>query len=489
MADLAVTYSAAPVMSSLLDSDAFVRGIVGPVGSGKSVGCILEILRRAVEQKPGPDGVRRTRFAVVRNTYGQLRDTTRKTFEQWIPPALGEWREQEFTFVMDFNDVHCEVLFRALDRPEDVKKLLSLELTGAFVNEFREIARNVFDVLQTRVGRYPSRTQGGPTWFGVWFDTNPWHAGHWAQQLFHKKPEGHELYRQPSGRSKHAENVENLPPGYYERLCIGKDAEWIRVYVEGLEATSDVGSIYGALLDDLDKRGGLDDFELEDSIPEVFTSWDLGHDDATAIWFWRFDENRDVDFIDYYENHGQPMSFYFGLLEKLAMERGYGYAHNFLPPDARAKNLQTGSSILEMCVKEWGNKVSIVPSMSVADGLTAGRWLLEQSTRIHPRCVFELGASIGVDAQREERGLESLRQYRRKWDEDRKTFSSEPIHDWASHGADAFRYAAIVVRNAELSTRKPKATKDALQERINRGITLDDAWREHERSADRSERI
>lgn len=477
-----ISYLAPPTVSEFLDSEAFVRGIMGPVGSSKSSGCVTEILRRASEQAPGPDGVRRTRAVIIRNTYPELRDTTEKTFRDWIPDALGKWDNEAFTFNAKFNDVECEILFRALDKPKDVKKLLSLELTFAYINEFREMPKAIFDGLQARVGRYPSVVNGGATWFGIWFDTNPWHDGHWAQRLFATKPQGFELYCQPSGRGQHAENVENLPSGYYERLCIGKDADWIKVYVDGEVASSDAGSIYGALLDDLAKRGGLDNFEIGDVVPGVLTTWDLGHGDATSIWFWRFDEDRQVDFVDYYEAHGKPMSYYFGLLDKKAAEYGYQYRHHFLPHDARAKNLQTGSSILEMCLKEWGDKVSIVPGMSMADGLTAGRWLLEQSTRFHPRC------SEPMDSDDKD-GVDCLRQYRRKWDEEKKIFSSEPVHDWASNGADAFRYTAIIARNAELATRPEADKQDELQERVNRGITLDEAWREHERNTGGSERV
>lgn len=234
MSELRIQYDPPPTVERFLASDAFVRCIVGPIGSGKSSGCVMEILRRAVEQEPGPDGKRRTRFAVIRNTYPELRDTTRKTFEQWIPDAIGEWHEQEFTFRMSFNDVECEVLFRALDRPDHVKKLLSLELTGAYLNEAKEIARGVFDMLQGRVGRYPSKLQGGASWFGIWMDTNPCDTDHWIYKLLEEaRPEGFELFRQPSGLSPHAENLANLPPGYYERLTAGKDADWINVYLRG----------------------------------------------------------------------------------------------------------------------------------------------------------------------------------------------------------------------------------------------------------------
>ncbi len=461
-----VKYDAPPTLHRFLCSDAFVRCVLGPVGSGKSSASVVEILRRAVEQKPGPDGVRRTRFAVIRNTYGQLRDTTRKTFEQWIPQNLGTWHEQEFSFELEFNDVHCEVLFRALDRPEDVNKLLSLELTGAYINEGREISKSVFEVLQTRVGRYPSKAQGGPTWFGVWMDTNPWHSGHWASRLFKQHPEGHELFRQPGGRASDAENVENLPDGYYARLCFGKDAEWVKVYVDGLDATSDVGSVYGHLLSQLDARGGVAGFDYEPD--SIFTSWDIGgagaRGDSTAIWFWRLNDKGMPDLVDYYEANGRPMSHYFDLIEG----KGYHYIKHWFPHDARAKTLQTGSSILEQTADRWGaENVAITPQLSLADGIQASRWLLEQPMRIH------------TDAMQ---GLECLQEYRYEWNEADRCFSNTPLHNWASHGADAFRYLACVVKTTELLTRKPVQLNKPAAVPLDQAFTLENLWQQHDRS-------
>lgn len=234
MADVTVKYDPPRTMAAFLASHAFVRCVVGPVGSGKSSGCCVEILRRSSEQAPGPDGKRRTRWAVIRNTYAELRDTTRKTFEDWIPAVLGTWREADFIFELRYGDVVAEILFRALDRPEDVRKLLSLELTGAYLNESKEIPRAVFDMLTGRVGRFPSKMLGGPTWFGIWMDTNPPDTDHWIYRIFEEdRPAGYELFRQPSGLSEEAENKENLPPGYYDRMCAGKTADFINVYVKG----------------------------------------------------------------------------------------------------------------------------------------------------------------------------------------------------------------------------------------------------------------
>jgi hypothetical protein len=227
-------YKAPLTVARFMRSPAFVRLIKGPFGSGKSSGCVMEMLLRAMAQAPGPDAIRHTRWAVVRNSYRELFDTTKRTIEDWIPSGIRTWHESEATFHVRFNDVALEINLRALDRPDDVKKLLSLELTGAWFNEAKEIPRAVFEGMTGRVGRYPSKRMGGPSWFGIILDTNPPDTDHWIYRLFEEeKPAEYEIFHQPSGLSPEAENVENLPAGYYPRLCHGKTREWIEVFVHG----------------------------------------------------------------------------------------------------------------------------------------------------------------------------------------------------------------------------------------------------------------
>lgn len=451
--EVEVRFDAPPTVDRFMFSDAFVRCIVGPLGSGKSSGCIMEILKRAVGQAPGPDGVRRTRFGVIRNTRPQLKDTTRKTFEQWVPEQLGVWNEQDFVFHMRFDDVDCEVLFRALDRPQDVRKVLSLELTGAYINEAREIPREVVDGLQGRVGRYPSKAQGGATWFGIWMDTNPWHVGHWGYKLFQSKAPGHEVFEQPSGLSDEAENVSNLPDGYYERLCHGKDAEWVDEYVRAKYPVADKGSVYGELIAALEASGGVSDFQHPDD--GVFATFDLGVSDATAIWWWRITNEsgaRRVDLIDWFETTGEGSAYYFSVLRGETppgcdRPRAYKLKRIWLPHDARARTFQTGVSTLELFSHAFPGLVDIGPQLSLEDGIGAGRWLLGQPMRIHTRCAP---------------GLERLRAYRYAWDEERKVYSKKPLHDFASHTADGFRYVACEAWNSEISLQQasqPKKTE------------------------------
>jgi len=225
-------------MKAFHKSDAFVRTLLGPIGSGKSVACVEEMLRISLKQKPF-EGVRKTRWAVVRNTYRELLDTTQETFWDWCPRELGHYSalNSKFTLNLKLDDgtiMHAEFLFRALDKPTDIKKLLSLEITGMWLNEAREIPKAVLDMGVGRCGRYPSKREGGPTWFGVIMDTNPPDSDHWYYKLFEEDiPHNHAIFHQPSGVGPDAENIENLPPSYYINMQAGKDKEWINVYVHG----------------------------------------------------------------------------------------------------------------------------------------------------------------------------------------------------------------------------------------------------------------
>jgi hypothetical protein len=243
-----ITYRPTPTAKKFHKDSSFVRTIIGPIGSGKSVCCIVETLIKAYAQTPDKDGVRGSRWCIIRNTYRELLDTTIISFHEWIPEYVGNFSVQNMKFTIheklpDGTTLHVEWLFRALDRPNDVKKLLSLEVTGGFINECKEIPRSVVDMLQGRCGRYPKTIRDpvtkdilyGPTWFGIIMDTNPPDSDSWYYRLFEEDlPENHSIYHQPSGLSAEAENVDNLPEGYYTNMQAGKDAEWVNVYVHGM---------------------------------------------------------------------------------------------------------------------------------------------------------------------------------------------------------------------------------------------------------------
>jgi len=252
------------VLKEFMKDDTFFRGIRGPVGSGKSVACCIEVFRRALGQAKSADGIRKSRWAIIRNTNPQLRTTTIKTWLDWFPE--NEWGKFNwsvpYTHRIKKGDIDLEVIFLALDRPEDVKKLLSLEVTGIWINEARELGKSIIDACTMRVGRYPSMREGGPTWTGVIADTNAPEEDHWwpimsgevpvpdhiprEQAKMLVKPTNWRFYTQPSGMveikdedgeiedyapNKVAENVKNMLKSYYPNLVQGKTKSWIDVYV------------------------------------------------------------------------------------------------------------------------------------------------------------------------------------------------------------------------------------------------------------------
>lgn len=244
-----VNYSPPPTLRRFMLDDARVRVVAGPVGSGKSSCCAVEIVRRAAQQVQDKDGMRRTRFAVVRNTRPQLKTTTIKTWLDWFPHGkAGVWHATDSVFELKIGDVHSEVHFRPLDGEDDIANLLSLELTGIYINEMRELRPDVMRaiVATKRVGRFPSKKNGpGATWSGIWGDTNPPNIGTWwyymmegmspepspFTDIHEPAPNGWAVFRQPSGRSPQAENIANLPDDYYDTT--GMSEEDIRVYIDG----------------------------------------------------------------------------------------------------------------------------------------------------------------------------------------------------------------------------------------------------------------
>ena len=140
----------------------------------------MELLRRSMGQTPGQDGNRYTRFAVVRQTLKQLKDTVLKDCETNLQ-GLGEWKVSENTFHLNFNNVVREWIFIPLENAEDQARLLSMQLTGAWLSECIEMNFDVVGPVTGRLGRYPSKLRGSPTWHGLIADTNmptemsPWH--------------------------------------------------------------------------------------------------------------------------------------------------------------------------------------------------------------------------------------------------------------------------------------------------------------------------
>lgn len=215
-----------------MKSNAYGRIIAGPVGSGKTVSCLMEVLRRALMQERAPDGYRYTRFAVVRQTFKQLRDTILKDAQDWFSArGLGTWKISESTFHLLFDDVRCEMIFLPLEDAQEQARLLSMQLTAAWLSEAIEMNLDILGPVSGRIGRYPSGARGQPTWMGILADTNmPTLMSPW-QQFMENLPPDWSLFRQAGGMDPTAENLNwvfqtadtiKLPYNHPVRLAQGR---------------------------------------------------------------------------------------------------------------------------------------------------------------------------------------------------------------------------------------------------------------------------
>lgn len=283
-------YRASPTLKEFHLDDSFVRGIRGPIGSGKSVACCQEIFFRCRKQAPNSLGIRLSRWVVTRNTYSELKTTTIKTWQDWFsdedsPIKYGS----PFTSILhlplpDGTVIHADIIFLSLDREVDVKKLKSLELTGGFMNEAGEQSKAVFDMLCGRVGRYPPKKDAPMTWSGVIMDTNPPDTDSWWYKLAEENtPDSYKFFCQPpallleDGKYKlnpDVENIEHQPLGakYWLRQVAGKEPEWIKVYLMGE---------YGVLFDGMPVYQTYNDsvhcaaVKYKPNFP-VYRGWDFG---------------------------------------------------------------------------------------------------------------------------------------------------------------------------------------------------------------------
>lgn len=208
-------------------------------------------------------------------------------------------------------------------------------------------------------------------------------------------------------------------------------------YEQELECSFDaaiVGAYYGREMAALESQKRIMRVPWEPSLP-VYTAWDLGLDDATAIWFAQL-AGTEVRLIDYYEANNTALS---EVARVIRNEKPYTYGEHYLPHDVQIREMMTNKSRKESLEALQVRNIVVTPAERVEEGINAARMML-------PKCVF--------DAEQCKHGIEALKQYRREWDDKLKTFRLRPLHDWTSHGADAFRYLAMNL--------KPKANAQKL---------------------------
>lgn len=218
------------------------------------------------------------------------------------------------------------------------------------------------------------------------------------------------------------------------------------------------GAYFGREMVVAEREGRITRVANDENLP-VYTAWDIGYRDDTAIWFYQVVRDE-IHVIDYHASSGQPISHY----AKIIGDKTYKYAGHWLPHDAKAKTLASGGkSIIEQLGAYLDfKKLSIVPNLEVQDGIQAARVAIGH-------CWF--------DEERCGEGLEALRQYQREYDDDKKSFREKPRHDWTSHPSDAFRMLAVAWQKDEKDTKVEEAPRTLQVGPVPGGATLNDLWR------------
>jgi len=197
-----------------------------------------------------------------------------------------------------------------------------------------------------------------------------------------------------------------------------------------------VGAYYSDSMKKALEENRIDHAPYEPALP-VHTAWDLGRNDQTAIWFVQI-YRRQVRLIDYHESKGHSLDYYIKLLKN----KDYIYGQHLAPHDIGVTEYSTGVSRIEFA-KGLGINFIQCPKLAIADGIQGVRSLL-------PRCWFDFAKT--------QQGIEALRQYQKIWDDKKKVFKDQPLHNWASDGADAFRTLAVGMKFLQGRNRLDRST-------------------------------
>jgi hypothetical protein len=233
--DISLNFTPVPSLAKMFlatTANKFVF-VFGPVGSTKTTSCLMWLMMRAARQAPSPDGIRRTRFALVRNTLVALKQTVLKDILSLFA-GMVEWRPSENVCRIKVADIDTEWILMGLESPEDQKRLLSLQLSGVYINEVREILYQLIFAAFSRTGRFPNMKHGGVTcsYRFLLADSNMGVDGSPLHHFLEVEKHPAVMYiHQPSALSSAADWLQYLPEGYYRDAQVGQTRAWIDTHI------------------------------------------------------------------------------------------------------------------------------------------------------------------------------------------------------------------------------------------------------------------
>jgi Terminase large subunit, T4likevirus-type, N-terminal len=394
----------------------------GAAGGGKSDALLIDALGGAYGATDKPT----YRALLIRQTFPELReliDRSQLIYPIAVPGAEYHTQDKEWRFPSG-----AKIIFGYCERDADVYQYQGQQFQWIGIDELGHYATpRVWEYLSSRL-RSTDRSircymratcNPGPKWIMERFGIDP--SG--APSLVVVDVDGTKIKRRfiPSRLS---DNPHLEGSGYEQRLKLLPDADR-RALLHGEWGVIDVpGSYYGSLIKRARDDGRICHVPYEPKLP-VHTFWDLGVGDSTAIWFAQI-HSSERRLIDYYEASGEGFQHY----KQVLNEKNYLYGEHWAPHDIEVRNLGVEATSRKEIAASLGIHFRVAPKLSFDDGINASRMLF-------PTCYF--------DAKKTEKGLEALIHYRKDFNQRLGEFKTGPVHDWASHGADAFRYFAVSI--------------------------------------------
>ncbi len=406
MAEVVIPYSPRPQFVPYHERTERFAKIVAHRRFGKTVGCINDKIKQAItnpRQFPPP------RYSYIAPTFTQAKDVAWSYVKHYCSPIPGIKTSESELFV-EFPHNGARFKLYGADNYDRMRGTYNDDVT---IDEPAQMDPRAWpEVIRPTLSDF----NGGATFIGT-------PAG---RDWFYKVDKDEAGVDLPGWFRLilKASETKIIPDAELASLRSGLTEEQYAQEFECSFEAAVIGAYYGRLMSAAESDKRITGVPCEPTAL-VYTAWDLGIRDATAIWFAQV-VGREIRIIDYYEASGVDLGHYV----REIVSRPYNYAGHFVPHDAQAKELGTGKSRLEVLESLGLKNITVAPMHRVEDGINAVRTII-------PRCWF--------DARKCARGIDALKLYRAEYDDKLQALKPRPVHDWTSHAADAFRYLAMTL--------------------------------------------
>lgn len=382
--------------------------------AGKTVARINKLIQKACEST-----LNNPRFGYLAPYYVQAKDIAWVYLKQYTAPILeavgGKVNESELSVTLGHNNATIK-----LYGGENAERMRGLYFDGIAIDEAQGISKTV---LTTVILPCLADRQG-------WLDCSGTPKG-WANLLGELVKLAKAMPDDWFLQILKASQTNIIDKSELERLkALMLDNEYAQEFECDFDAAI-TGAYYGREMALADEEGRIKSVPYQKDIP-VHTAWDLGYSDDCAVWFYQLVAGE-IHVIDYFADNGRGVDYYANMLT--VKDYNYYKINNkpalWLPHDAKAKTMAANGKSIQQQFEELGYTSRIVAQLSIQDGIQAARLTL---------------AKTYFDAVKCADGIDCLKQYQREFDNDRKVFREQPLHDWTSHAADAFRMLGVVWR-------------------------------------------